>query len=68
MSGGHFFSPWENPSYSERSPEDCERNAKWVTELRMKRVGDVIEVSTSKEVNRVAGFFNRLLPMVYAAD
>lgn len=28
VSGGHFFSPWENPSLSGRSPEDCERKVK----------------------------------------
>ena len=25
VSGGHFFSPWEIPSFSERNPEDCEQ-------------------------------------------
>jgi len=25
VSSGHFFSPWEIPSFSERSPEDCEQ-------------------------------------------
>ena len=24
VSGGHFFSPWENPPVSGRSPQDCE--------------------------------------------
>ena len=24
VSGGHFLSPWENPSVFRRSPQDCE--------------------------------------------
>ena len=28
VSGGHFFSPWENPSLSGCGPEDCKREAR----------------------------------------
>lgn len=34
QSGGLLLRPWENPSYSGRSPEDCERNTSSITKSR----------------------------------
>ena len=65
VSSGHFFSPWEIPCFSRRSPEDCEWKS--ITRLPHSTVRDssfpiTIPSTGKKRLTNVSLFFVISLP------